>query len=99
MKFAHRIIVPVVLASSSALAAATDCPAPPVVTSDGAICLAELNMATDASQTYALKYQAEEHEDYWLVVYWPKDSNVRGGGGKLRIDKATGRVVFVEGYR
>jgi len=56
-------------------------------------------MATAAPRTYALKYQAEEQDEYWFVVYGPKESNVRGGGGKLRIDKATGRVVFVQGYR
>jgi len=99
MMFAQRIIALMALASSSTFAAATACPAPPIVTSDAAVCLAELHTATAASRTYTLKYQAEEHNDYWFVVYGPKESNVRGGGGKLRIDKATGQVTFVEMYR
>ena len=96
---AHGIIVLVVLASSSAFATATACPAPPVATADGAICLAELHIAKAVSRTYVLNYQAEEHDDYWFVVYGPKESTGRGGGGKLRINKATGQVTFVEGYR
>ena len=81
------------------MAAPNACPAPPVVSSEAAICLAKLNMAASASHVDTLKYLAEEHETYWLVEYWPKDSNVRGGGGKFKIEKATGRVDFVEGYR
>jgi len=98
MTFAHGIIALMVVASSSASAATTACPAPPVATSDAAICLAKLHTPSE-NRTFALKYLTEEHEDYWFVEYWPKDSSVRGGGGKLRIDKATGQVVFVEGYR
>ena len=101
MKVAHGIIVLLALASSSARPkAAVACPAPPVVTSSGAICLAEVYVAAAAAaQPHPLRYQAEEHESFWFVVYTPEGSNVLGGGGKLRIEKTTGRVVFVEGYR
>ena len=99
MNSTHGIVALLVLASSGALAGTTACPAPPVATSDGAICLAELHMATGPSRTHALKYQAEEHEDYWLVAYGPKESNVRGGGSRLKIQKSTGQVVLVEAYR
>ena len=96
---AHRVVRLIILAYSSAVVGATACPSPPVVTSDGAICLAKLRMDSGATRTYKLEYQAEEHKDYWFVWYGPEESNVRGGGGKLRIDKASGRIVVVELYR
>jgi hypothetical protein len=96
---AHRIIVLMALASSSALSSEAPCPAPPVATSGAAICLAKLQVEKAGSQTYAVSYRVEEHKDHWLVVYAPNESNVRGGGGTLKVDKATGQVAVVERYR
>jgi len=53
----------------------------------------EINSAT------TLKYQTSERKDHWMVMYSPKDSSVRGGGGELRVEKDTGKVSFVVGYR
>lgn len=99
MKAANVAIAITFTASWNAFASAVACPAPPVVTSEAAICLAQLHTSAAASSTYTMKYRAEEHTDFWSVEYWPEAANVRGGGGKLSIDKASGRVVFVEGYR
>jgi hypothetical protein len=99
VKLALRTIPLVLLASSVALAAENACPKPPVVTADAAICLAQVHIGSTASRTYTVKYQAEEHQDHWSVTFGPRESNVLGSGGKLRIEKVTGRVVFVEGYR
>ena|SRR5687768_14368292 len=96
---AHRIIVLMVLASSSALGSEATCPVPPIATSDAAICLAKLQVEKENAQTYSVSYRVEEHKDHWLVVYGPKESYVRGGGGKLRVDRATGQVTVVELYR
>ena len=82
-----------------AMANATDCPAPPVSTAASAICLAKLHVVKGEQFAWTLEYRAEELSDHWVVIYGPTDSNVRGGGGKLRVDKATGQVTFVEGYR
>jgi hypothetical protein len=46
-----------------------------------------------------MNYQAAEKKEHWVVTYSPRDSNGRGGGGKLRVEKATGKVTFVEWYR
>ncbi len=96
---AHRIVPLILLASSSAMALEGPCRAPPVVSSDAAVCLVEMHLKTAASHAVPLKYEAEEHADYWLVVYAPKERDVRGGGGKLRIDKATGQIAVEELYR
>jgi hypothetical protein len=85
--------------SACAMAHAVDCPAPPISTAASATCRAESYLAKGARVAWTLKYQAEELKEYWLVTYSPTDSNVRGGGGKLRIEKATGQATFVEGYR
>jgi hypothetical protein len=87
------------LASSSAMASNATCPAPPVATSGAAICLAKAQVEKAGSQTYSVLYQVEEHKDYWLVVYGPKESNVRGGGGSLKVDRATGQITVLELYR
>ena len=97
--YAHRIIVLMGLASSCALASEANCPAPPVATADAAICLAKLQVGKAGSQTYSVSYRAEAHKDYFVVVYGPKDSNVRGGGGMLKVDRVTGQVALVEVYR
>ena len=46
-----------------------------------------------------MKYQAIEQKDHWVVTYNPSDTNIRGGGGELRVEKATAKVTFVVGYR
>jgi hypothetical protein len=96
---AHRIIVLMVIASSSAIASEVACPAPPIATPDAAICVAKLQVAKAGSKTFSVLYRAQEHKDHWLVVYGPKESNVRGGGGKLSVDRETGQVTVVELYR
>jgi hypothetical protein len=97
--YARRIIVLMALASSGALASEARCFAPPVATSDAAACLAKLQVEKGGSQTYSVSYRVEEHKEYWLVMYAPKESNIRGGGGTLKVNKATGQVAVVERYR
>jgi hypothetical protein len=46
-----------------------------------------------------MAYQAVEKKDHWVVTYNPSNTNIRGGGGELRVEKATGKVTFVVGYR
>ena len=46
-----------------------------------------------------MNYQAMEKQDHWVVTYNPSDTNIMGGGGELRVEKATGKVTFVVGYR
>ena len=78
---------------------ANDCPPPPVLTDSGAICLAETYVSKRSDSPWEMTFQAADLKDHWLVTYNPKDTNIRGGGGKLRVEKFAGRVTFVEGYR
>ena len=85
--------------SACAVAKSADCPVPPVSTAAGATCVAESYVAKGVHAAWAMKFRAKELKGHWLVMFSPTDSNVRGGGGKLRIDKATGQVDVVELYR
>jgi len=95
----NRILPLLVSIAACSVAVASDCPTPPVSTVATATCLAEAYVSKGLNSALQMDYQAEELKDYWLVTYSPRDTNVRGGGGKLRIEKLSGRVTFVEGYR
>ena len=95
----NRILTLFASFAFNAAVAAGDCPAPPVWTVADATCLAEAYVLRRSDSPWQMKYEALDLKDHWLVTYSPKDSNVRGGGGKLRVEKLSGRVVFVEGYR
>ena len=95
----NRILLLLVSFAACSAAVAIDCPAPPVSTAASATCFAEAHVSKESNSAWTMNYQAEELKDHWVVVYSPKDANVRGGGGKLRVEKLTGRVTFVEGYR
>jgi hypothetical protein len=94
-----RISAMIAALSTSAFAGSSECPAPPVSTSAAAICAAESYLTKVPDAALPMKYQAVELEDHWVVSYRPKDSNVRGGGGELTVDRASGKVSFVRWYR
>lgn len=79
---------------------ARDCAAPPVTAPDHAICLARQFAEQPKPPPRELEFKAKDGASHWLVFYGPKpDSGVRGGGGELRIDKKSGQVTFLRGYR
>jgi len=94
-----RWIAAVVALLVSMSASAAECAGPPVVNARGAICLARHFVERSGTQQRGSSYSARQTATEWLVSYRPTDNNVKGGGGELRVDKATGEVSVVQLYR
>jgi hypothetical protein len=88
------------LLTLSAAASAGDCAAPPVTTADHAVCLARQFAEKPKPPPWELEFKAKEAASHWLVYYGPKPSSgVRGGAGDLQIEKKSGEVRLLRGYR
>ena len=96
MRYAQILSVLAILTSFVMAADQSVCSGLPVVTSESAICRVELDLASKGARKLPVTYEAEEHQDHWLVVYVPKTSNRRAGGAKFKVDKTTGSVELVE---
>ena len=95
-------IAPLVALGCSLIAsavAAQDCGTLPVVTATQAICLAEQSGYAERNPRIELQWEASDAKSHWLVLYRPKSFEVRGGGGDLKVDKKSGKVTFLKGYR
>lgn len=44
-------------------------------------------------------YESKDNGTKWQVGYAPKLSNVRGGAGVLTVDKETGRITLIRGFK
>jgi hypothetical protein len=96
MRYAQILVVLAALTSSVDADDQSVCSGLPVITSEAAICRLELHFATKGVRKVPATYEAEEHEDYWLVLHLPESSGVRAGGARFKVDKATGSVELVE---
>ncbi len=76
----------------------TVCSLPPVTNSDHAVCLAREYVEVFEHE-WRVIYRAEESTSHWLVSYGPSETTVRGGAGDLKVDKASGTVTIIGGYR
>jgi hypothetical protein len=93
-----RIFVMTATALLPSASIAQECAPPPVVTSEHAICIGRRYFAK-APSPGKLGCEAKEHDKLWLVRCMPESSNVRGGGGELEVDRTSGKVKLVLGYR
>ena len=93
MKHALALIFSVAAAAASA----EDCGHPPVTKATNAICLAKRFVKQPSD--WELAFEAKELPNEWLVSYAPTDSNVRGGAGDLKVEKASGKITVVKLYR
>jgi hypothetical protein len=79
---------------------AADCGALPVMTADQAICRARVFAEKPKPPPRELEFKALETPLHWVVYYGPKStSGVRGGAADLMIEKKTGAVTLLRGYR
>ena len=79
---------------------ARECPAPPVAKADHALCLARQYAEKRTPPSWELEYRLKDEGSYWFVHYVPKASIGRPDAAvDLRIDKSSGQVTFVRGYR
>jgi hypothetical protein len=99
MKSSFTLLTKIMLFWFCEAALAVDCAAPPVTDAIQAICLARQFVEKPTPPTWELQYEVKETEQDWLVYYSSKSSSVRGGAGDLKVDKKSGEVVFVQGYR
>ena len=84
----------------SPVASAGDCAKPPIATADHAVCLARQFAEKPKPPPWELEFKAKETASHRLVYYGPKTgSGVRGGAGDLQIDKKSGAVTLLRGYR
>lgn len=83
----------------STSASASVCAELPVSTEAHAICLAKAFSEQPSPPPWELAFTATEREQDWLVHFSPRSSNVRGGAADLSVEKATGKVVFIQGYK
>ncbi len=86
-------------ASGAGSEAPAGCAPPPVASAAAAICLVSAAVARKSDGLWETVYEAVEEKGHWIVVYRPKDLQVRGGGGKCQVDMATGELRFFDGYR
>lgn len=94
------IFLALLLMPVSPLAFAAQCPAPPIESKTHANCLARQFVEHSSPPEWELTFDANESEKLWFVSYGPKlGSGIRGGGGMLSINKATGKVVLLKRYR
>jgi hypothetical protein len=79
---------------------ALECAAPPVTKPDHAICLARQYAQKRTPPSWELEYRVKDEGSSWLVHYVPKPNVGRPDAAvDLRIDKSSGQVTFVRGYR
>ncbi len=86
------------LITSGSATAWQDCLPAPIVSASHAVCVAKAFVETPESR-WRTRYVAEDADMSWRVTYRPESSNVRGGSGKLSIDKKSGKVLVVEAER
>lgn len=77
---------------------AADCRPPPVADAEQASCLARKYMER-SKDPWELACRATPTQTHWLVICVPRNHKVRGGGGEFTVDRATGVVEFIRGYR
>jgi hypothetical protein len=95
-----KFTVAVTTALLQVVALATEeCRPPPVASSEQALCFAGKFIKQQPPVPWEVKFNVKESDLQWLVSYHPVSSEVRGGAGDLRIDKASGRVTVVQVYR
>jgi hypothetical protein len=98
LSFLYVTILSLMLCDQVALA--VECSAPPVDSSKHAICLAHQFAERPMPPPWELEFTVREQDSHWLVYYIPKlGSGARGGGGELKIDKKSGQVTLISGYR
>ena len=71
----------------------------PVTNAENAVCLARKFLDQPVPPTWDIVFKAKETKNYWLVFYRPKSGKVRGGASDLKVDKSTGQVTSIRGYR
>ena len=89
------------LFSGTLVAHGEECQPPPVTTASHAICLAKRFVAARYAENpprWELGYEAKEMDSYWFVHYHPT-TRVLGGAGDLEIEKSSGTVKFIRGYK
>jgi hypothetical protein len=87
-----------ILIGQTTAASAQGCGSAPVVKADHAICLARQFTNRDKAP-WELEFHAKEAKSHWTVSYKPINHQVRGGAGDLKVDKKSGQVTFIKGYR
>lgn len=76
------------------------CAAPPVATADQAVCLGRQVAEKLVPPSLELEFKAKEAASHWLVSFGPKPgADVFGGAGDLRIEKKSGEVRLMRGYK
>lgn len=94
------ILLALFITPLSPLAFAAQCPPPPVESKTHVACIAHQFVERLSPPEWEITFEANESEKLWVVSYGPKlGSGIRGGGGTLSINKATGKVVLLKRYR
>lgn len=95
-KILYTFLLPALLTVFAAHA--EECPLPPVNSAPHAVCLAK-RFAENPKPEWTVGYEAKETKGHWLVYYRPTSRGVRGGGGDIQIEKVSGVVKLLRGYR
>lgn len=99
LRFVHvSLLIATTLALPLPMRAA-ECAAPPVLTAEHAACLGRQFIERGPPPPWELEYQARDTGSRWVVYYGSSQRGVRGGGGELRVQKKSGVVSFVRGFR
>jgi hypothetical protein len=98
MKFILLFLVLFGLAPWSCADTPIKCPAPPILTKQHALCFAWQYKENPPQFKWRLDYEiVEESERYWVVRYSREAAAGGGHEGYLRIEKATGGIIFLRG--
>jgi hypothetical protein len=87
------------LLSQSSMASSKECPPPPVASAAHATCLGLQYFESPTPSSWELGCEAREQGSAWLVRCTPRSSGVRGGGGEVEVEKLSGKVKLILGYR
>lgn len=93
-----KLALPALLLLGASFCYAKECLPPPVSSEAQAACLAE-NFVEKRKYSWETGYRVKDANNYWLVSYYPISSHIRGGAGDLKVEKTSGKVILVRGYR
>lgn len=80
-------------------ARAAECGALPVKAAEQATCLARGFLVANQAPQWDVAFEPLDRGKRWHVRYAAKSPNVRGGSGELSVEKDSGKVTLVWGYR
>ena len=72
------------------------CPAPPITSSGGAVCLAKDRLLRSARYYTTDRFRTEERKDHWLVWFDQDSSDPTATSVQVRVSKVTGEVDVLD---